>query len=422
MGAKQKKAPLKSSDDKCSNPTRNKRVRNASDTFAPNKKNRPVVAKSNTKENKNEMERKNATSISTISSWKNSVVHFGTSATIGSNDYLRNLEPVKNALVNHFEGLKVFKVLNLFERRVTSIECHPKYTNYVAAGSKGGELILFDLNSPRTVSCPGVGPGGSIVGLKFCRDVPSTVYTASVPSIVYTGNVKEENMTDQSKSKTFLTSATFENWFASLDVCYSRKLIFTGDCRGNAYLITTAGQWVWPKSKKLHSDKISHVEFHPRDPNVFVTASIDHSVKLWDLRMIGDPDSKGRYQPTEIFPHLKGVNSAYFSPSNGCSLLTTDQHSELRVYSCENWKKFMVIPHPHRQFRHLTHIKLNVFNSSGDAMISATGTALLVWKKECCTSSDRCLPCPVSGTKGAERGRRPALNKKVKNVTKFSKC
>ncbi|XP_054720717.1 DNA damage-binding protein 2-like, partial [Uloborus diversus] len=411
--------------------------------------------KSNTKENEGEVKKSNtaksvktsSSSISTFSSWKNSIVHFRTSVTIGSNDVLRNVEPVKNALVNHFEGLKIFKVHNPFERRVTSIACHPIYTNYVVAGSKGGELILCDLNSPRTVCCPGVGPGGSIVGLKFNINDPSLVYTASI-----TGNVKEENLTDQSKSKTFLSSGTFE------------KLIFSGDCRGNAYLITTAGQSVWPKSKKLHCDKISHVEFHPRDPNVFVTASIDHSVKLWDLRMMGDPDSKGRYHPTEIFPHLKGVNSAYFSPSNGCSLLTTDQHSELRVYSCENWKKFKVIPHPHRQFQHLTPVKatwfpladivvagrypddnfqqadsrtidffdgstgnvlyrkdsklnkihsLNVFNSSGDAMISATGASLLLWKKEeCYASSDSCLPCSVSGTRRGERGRRPALNKK----------
>lgn len=51
---------------------------------------------------------------------------------------------------------------------------------------------------------------------------------------------------------------------------------------------------------------------------------------------------------------------AYFSPTHGAKLLTTDQHNEIRVYSSSDWTKPQhLIPHPHRQFQHLTPIKVS---------------------------------------------------------------
>lgn len=51
---------------------------------------------------------------------------------------------------------------------------------------------------------------------------------------------------------------------------------------------------------------------------------------------------------------------AYFSPTHGAKLLSTDQHNEIRVYSSSDWTKPQhLIPHPHRQFQHLTPIKVS---------------------------------------------------------------
>ena len=43
-----------------------------------------------------------------------------------------------------------------------------------------------------------------------------------------------------------------------------------------------------------------------------------------------------------------------FSHVDGTRLLTTDQHSQLRVYRSPHWTLEKIIPHPHRQFQHLT--------------------------------------------------------------------
>ncbi|XP_075358765.1 DNA damage-binding protein 2 isoform X4 [Mycteria americana] len=104
---------------------------------------------------------------------------------------------------------------------------------------------------------------------------------------------------------------------------------------------------------KLHRKKVTHVEFNSRCEWLLATASVDQTVKIWDLR-----NMKNKMNFLHLLPHDKPVNAAYFSPTDGAKLLSTDQRSEIRVYSSSDWTKPQhVIPHPHRQFQHLTPIK-----------------------------------------------------------------
>ncbi|CAL1290488.1 unnamed protein product [Larinioides sclopetarius] len=280
----------------------------------------------------------------------------------------------------------------------------------------------FPLGQCSVLNLRKIGPGGSIVGLKFHQDDPSLVYTASI-----TGDVRVDDF-DGRRGKILDSTGCFTDWFSSLDVCYERKLLLYGNTSGKVYLKSVQGQKVWSESKCLHKKKVTHVEFSAPDPNIFVTASIDHSVKLWDIRMIGDSELKPN--PICEFVHLKGVNSAYFSPTNRHSLLTTDQNDEIRVYKSSIWNDKLIINHPHRQFQHLTPIKatwhpledivvvgryptssddnpvrcidffdgstgkllhrlrsptggilsLNAFNISGDCLASGTGSTVVFWK------------------------------------------
>lgn len=53
------------------------------------------------------------------------------------------------------------------------------------------------------------------------------------------------------------------------------------------------------------------------------------------------------------------IVTAYFNPLDCSKLLTTDQYDQVRVYSSSDWSKPQcVIQHPHRQFQHLTPIKV----------------------------------------------------------------
>lgn len=62
-----------------------------------------------------------------------------------------------------------------------------------------------------------------------------------------------------------------------------------------------------------------------------------------------------------VVPWAQGLFTlpAHFSP-DGAQLLTTDQKSEIRVYSASQWDcPPSLIPHPHRHFQHLTPIKVS---------------------------------------------------------------
>ena len=43
--------------------------------------------------------------------------------------------------------LQLYRVSSPFDRRCTALEWHPKYRNRVAVGSKGGDIILWDIET-----------------------------------------------------------------------------------------------------------------------------------------------------------------------------------------------------------------------------------------------------------------------------------
>ncbi|RWS10094.1 hypothetical protein B4U79_19005, partial [Dinothrombium tinctorium] len=176
-------------------------------------------------------------------------------------------------------------------------------------------------------------------------------------------------------------------------------------------------------AKSLHNGHIIHCEFNPVDSNLFVTASVDRRVKIWDLRMLSK-NAKNLFEEEFKYP----LNAASFSPHNGRTLIVSDNHEKINVYSGPNWVKEWVISHKHHQFQEISAIKpafhpnlnlivigsssknseissldiidldaeasqikltdgkqgalsINLFNSSADTIVSARRAYLLFWKK-----------------------------------------
>lgn len=73
--------------------------------------------------------------------------------------------------------------------------------------------------------------------------------------------------------------------------------------------------------------------------------------------------------------HICCYFTAYFNPLDCTKLLTTDQQDQIRVYSSCDWSKpQQIIQHPHRQFQHLTPIKVCQFSAH----------ASIHWTVQCC--------------------------------------
>ncbi|XP_035224426.1 DNA damage-binding protein 2-like [Stegodyphus dumicola] len=257
------------------------------------------------------------------------------------------MELKKTVILNQISKYRTFDILGPFEKRITAIAWHPVYSQFAVSGSNRGELSLYNINRSTSEISPSINIKGSVLGLKFSSNDPSVVFVAS-----FSGGLRQQDFSGQ--TTTIFTKVKW-GWFNSLDVSYRKTLILAGDSSGRGHLLTTQGFKIWRSKDYMHHGSITHVEFNTRDENVFATASDDKFVKLWDMRMVANIGTK--LKPVHVFPHLEPVNSACFSPSNGLSLLTTDQHSQLHIYSGPCWQEHLIIQHPHRQYEHLTPVK-----------------------------------------------------------------
>ncbi|XP_060619456.2 DNA damage-binding protein 2 isoform X1 [Anolis sagrei] len=361
------------------------------------------------------------------------IVHYIYQNMLGSTIRAQLKKCLQVPFVRSLHSYRLFRSASPFSRRITCLEWHPTHPSTVVVGSKGGDIILWDyevLN--KTCFIEGKGPGDSLGSMKFSPFELEKLYVASGDGTLRLHNL--EGQTAHVISRTPACDHEFHDvcfWYCSVDVSATCRTLVTGDNVGNVILLSTDGEKIW--DLKLHKKKVTHVEFNSRCDWLLATASVDQTVKIWDLRNIKDKSSC-----LHVLPHDKAVNSAYFSPTDGAKLLTTDQHSEIRVYSSSDWSKPQhLISHPHRQFQHLTPIKatwhprydlivagrypdplfpgytadelrtidifdgnsgemvcqlhdsnalgiisLNKFNPMGDTLVSGMGFNILIWSRE----------------------------------------
>lgn len=106
-----------------------------------------------------------------------------------------------------------------------------------------------------------------------------------------------------------------------------------GDTKGNLTILTLEGQVI--DFIQLHEKnfKVNHAEFNKNESWLLCTSSTDGTLKLWDIRNFKS-DSKGKVKPLRTIQHEKPINAAYFSLTDSCRLLTTDQKDIIKIYRC----------------------------------------------------------------------------------------
>ncbi|XP_005236408.1 DNA damage-binding protein 2 isoform X1 [Falco rusticolus] len=282
-----------------------------------------------------------------------SIVHYVYQNMLGGSIRAQLRQCLQLPFLRSLASYRLFRTASPFDRRVTCLEWHPTHPSTVAVGSKGGDIILWDYEVlTKTCFIKGKGPGDSLGDIKFSPYEAMKLYVASGDGTLSLQDL--EGRAVQVISRAPDCGHEYHNvccWYCSVDVSASCRAVVTGDNVGNVVLLSTSGEEIW--KLKLHKKKVTHVEFNSRCEWLLATASVDQTVKIWDLR-----NMKNKMDFLHVLPHDKPVNAAYFSPTDGAKLLSTDQHSEIRVYSSSDWTKPQhLIPHPHRQFQHLTPIK-----------------------------------------------------------------
>lgn len=282
-----------------------------------------------------------------------SIVHYVYQKMLGGSIQAQLRQRLELAFLHSLSSYCLFRRASPFDRRVTCLEWHPTHPSTLAVGSKGGDIILWDCEVlAKTCFIRGKGPGDFLGDMKFSPFEAEKLYVASGDGTLSLQDL--EGRAVQVISRALDCGHEHHNvccWYCSVDVSASCRVVVTGDNVGNVVLLSTSGEEIW--KLKLHKKKVTHVEFNSQCEWMFATASVDQTVKIWDLR-----NMKNKTNFLHLLPHEKPVNAACFSPTHGAKLLSTDQHNEIRVYSSSDWTKPQhLIPHPHRQFQHLTPIK-----------------------------------------------------------------
>ncbi|XP_030282597.1 DNA damage-binding protein 2 isoform X2 [Sparus aurata] len=275
-----------------------------------------------------------------------SILHYIYKSTLGQSLHSQMRQCLQEPFVRSLSSYHFHGATSPFDRRITCLEWHPTHPTTLAVGSKGGDLYLWDFETPtKQTFIQGMGAGDSVTDMKFNSLNPTQLFTSSIGGTTALRDFNGTTLT------VFASTHTLNYWYCCVDVSVSRKMLVTGDNVGKLTLLSLDGQKIF--DDKLHKAKVTHAEFNSRCDWLLATASVDHTVKLWDLRNIKDKKSF-----LHELPHDKAVNSAYFNPLDCSKLLTTDQFDQIRVYSSSDWSKPQhIIQHPHRQFQHLTPIK-----------------------------------------------------------------
>ncbi|CAG0887506.1 unnamed protein product [Cyprideis torosa] len=213
---------------------------------------------------------------------------------------------------------------SLFHRRITAMVWHPVHSDVLAMGAKNGQVVIWNWKK----DIEGTGRKFDYVA------TPSHCPWEEIPYLITSEN-------------------PYEVWYTALDVSDPHSLCSIGTNKGFLHWFDSRRDSpVQLDQFKLHKTKISHIEFSKVSSHLMATASIDKTVAIWDVRHMD------RLKPTALYSltHDKPVNKAHFSAVSN-RLLTTDQHSQVRIYSDEPFNLEHVICHPHRQFQHLTPIK-----------------------------------------------------------------
>ena len=260
-------------------------------------------------------------------------------------------------LKNSCSRWQVTNINSSFTRRVTSIRWHPWHPDKVAYGTHGGDIVLWDYTMPVTESpkIEGIGMGyGCITEMRFHPHNFNLLYTTAVDGKFCLKDFEGKN------SEVLMDTMTLDYWWCSMDYSVEHDVLFVGDSRGAAVLMDKSNHRTLREYKKMHKGKIKHVEFCPARSWMMVTASVDRTIKFWDIRMLRcELKGSASFVPLSTAVHDGLVSSAYFDPIHGVRLLTTSQNGEIRVYGPHNlWREpSCTVTHPHRSFQHMTDIK-----------------------------------------------------------------
>lgn len=243
------------------------------------------------------------------------------------------------------------KVAKVTTDRAYGLAVMPSASSVVAAvGDKSGNLGIWNYSHqhmyPDTDGVTQFTPHTATVNVvSFCPVNPSKVYSTSYDGTVRCVDLHAPHSGFQLAYATPQTTS-YDRWLQHSCVTPDGRGLLLGDSEGIVTAVDLRSNKVtWHAD--CHDKKVQTVSVNPCSPHYLATASLDRSVKIFDLRLVPATGKKGSartstsdkdsadlapvFEPVCSFVEGNSVNCAYWNPT-GSLLLSVTQGDHLRVF------------------------------------------------------------------------------------------
>eukprot|EP00903_Cladosiphon_okamuranus_P012115 g11367.t1 len=258
----------------------------------------------------------------------------GRYSTAGDGEDYELAEP--DEALKRFRDLKVEEtgVCKVARERAYSSAWHPNEEKLLlAVGDKVGNVGLWTVDeSNDDDAADGVFQfkphTGAVPRLKF-----DPMDSNKLISTSYDGTVRRMDVEKGAFEQVFANKAGEDAFFSDGHLVPEDRLLLLSDGVGDVTAVDLrTNTQVW--KREAHEKKANTVHTHPTNSYLFVTASLDRSVRLWDARNLGagtGPSGVGGMKHLAELPHFRSVNSAHFNPT-GEWMATVCQDDKIRLY------------------------------------------------------------------------------------------
>jgi WD40 repeat protein len=204
--------------------------------------------------------------------------------------------------------------------RILCSTWHPSPRSLIlCAGAKYGNLSIYTHSEDEKTVHEFNPHETGISALMFSKIDQTKLYSAS-----YDGSIRLLDINSQSFDQMF----KHDDLISSMDI--HQHNIYFGNGSGLLFHSDTRQHPdVYTQDFEISEKKISSVHINPSNPNYIITAGLDRTWKLWDLRNISDKVNLFEHQ------HSKSCTSAYFN-EDGSHIVSTSYDDTLQVFSFNN--------------------------------------------------------------------------------------
>ncbi|XP_052265984.1 WD repeat-containing protein 76-like isoform X2 [Dreissena polymorpha] len=220
------------------------------------------------------------------------------------------------------------RVAKVVPNRIYSVTFHPSPNRVlVATGDTWGKLGILDVCSEEKLGSDGVccySPHSRpITCLEFPPFAPHHLYSCGYDGTLRRGDF-ESGVFDEVYSVPEEDDVLLRNFSFT-----SPHTMLVSQNTGNVALVDTRSKSTKAESTyDLNMRALRTVSVHPLQKEIFCTAGVEGTLRVWDLRKM----KMKKNEPIVTLPHGKSINSAYFSPLTGKYILSTSLDDRLTIF------------------------------------------------------------------------------------------